>query len=261
MGIDTSIPLKKKRFVVKGVIPGISKEDKVLLWTGGIWNHFDGKVLMHAMKGIHDKRPDIKLVFMGTQHPNPGIPEMKESLDTRKLADELGLTNKNVFFKDGWVKYPDRIDYLLEADIAINTHKASVETEFSHRTRVLDHLLAGLPTISTEGDYLSDDVIKPNSLGIVVPPNNVEALQSAILHILEPKELSKLKKNIQAYRETFDWHQTMRELKEVLNSSPSKLQIADSANVPSTSKSVQIAKRVLPLPVKKAIIKTLRIKK
>ncbi len=261
MGIDTKQPLKHTKDVIKGVIPGIEKGDKVLLWTGGIWNHFDGQVLIRAMDKLKDKRPDIKLFFIGTQHPNPNVPEMKESLDTRKLAAELGLLNKTVFFNDGWVKYSERINYLLEADVAVNTHKSSIETEFSHRTRVLDHLLAGLPTISTEGDYLSDMVIGPKGLGIVVPPNDEIALEEAIVKILEPGKLADIKKAISKERESFDWENTISHLKQFLAEDIDKLPLLNAApRLHTASKTRRIAKKILPAPVKKAIIRTLRMK-
>jgi glycosyltransferase involved in cell wall biosynthesis len=243
------------------VIPGVSKADKILLWTGGIWGHFDGQVLIKAMKRLEASHPDVKLVFFGTQHPNPNIPEMKESVDTRKLSSELGLSGKTVFFNDGWVPYGERINYLLESDVAINTHKPSIEPEFSHRTRVLDHFLAGLPTIATEGDYLSDDVIKALSLGIVVPPDNDSALAEAILKILKSAEHQKIKQNINSVRKDFDWSETMRPLIDFLNENPTKLALLDfAAKVSPPSRPVKIAKKVLPVPVKKALIRILRMK-
>lgn len=261
MGIDTKKPTKHSLDVIKGVIPGIEKGDKVLLWTGGIWNHFDGQVLIRAMGKLKDKRPDIKLLFFGTQHPNPSIPEMKESLDTRKLAAELGLLNKTVFFNDGWVKYSERINYLLEADVAVNTHKFSIETEFSHRTRVLDHLLALLPTISTQGDYLSDAVIGPKGLGIVVPPNDEVALEEAIVSILEPERLNDIQKAIAKERKSFDWEHTMSHLEQFLLGDINKLSLLNTApRLQTVSKTRRAVKKILPVPIKKAIIRTLRMK-
>ena len=261
MGIDTKQPIKHTNDVIKGVIPGIRQSDKVLLWTGGIWGHFDGQVLIKTMSKLKGKRPDIKLFFIGTKHPNPSVPQMKESLDTKRLAAELGLLNKTVFFNDGWVKYPDRINYLLEADAAVNTHKSSIETEFSHRTRVLDHLLARLPTISTEGDYLSDVVIGPKGLGIVVPPNDEAALEEAIIKILEPEKSNDIKKAIAQERKSFDWENTMSHLKQFLSGNIDKLPLLNTTSkLPKISKTRRAVKKVLPVPIKKAIIRTLRMR-
>jgi len=261
MGIDTKASLKHDRDVIKGVIPGVDKKDKVLLWTGGIWGHFDGKILIRAMKRLENKHPHIKLVFFGTKHPNPNVSEMKESLDTRRLSQELGLTNKTVFFNDGWVKYPDRINYLLEADIAVSTHKSSIETEFAHRTRILDHLLAELPTIATVGDYFSDEVIGPKQLGVVVPPNDETALKDAILRVLEPKTYSAAKKNLKDARQDFDWLHTLKPLIDYLRQEPVKMaRLQTAPPLKTRSRPMRLARKITPVPVKKAIIRTLRMR-
>ena len=259
MGMDSTLSLHHTKNVIRGVIPGILSSDKVLLWTGGIWGHFDGKVLMRAMNRLQSRRPDIKLVFFGTQHPNPNIPEMKESLDTRQLAQKYGILNKTVFFQDGWVDYPNRIDYLLEADAAVSTHKASIETELSHRTRILDHLLATLPTISTRGDYFSDEVIEREELGLVVPPDDERALEDAIVQILESKTNKAIRQRIALKRDAYDWKETLQQLKQFLLNDPAKLPHTPRAHKLRDDKGVVLlAKRILPPTVKKIIIRAIR---
>lgn len=257
MGIDAATPLKHTKNVMKAVVPGIEKTDKLLLWTGGIWGHFDGIVLIKAMKLLAKSDPNIKLFFSGTKHPNPNVIEAPESIATYQLARELGLLNKTVFFNDGWVPYHERINYLMEADAAVNTHKASIETEFSHRTRVLDHILAGLPSISTEGDYLSDSVIKSEEFGLTVPPGDEKALRTAILELLQPDTYERIKLNVERHRRDYDWSQTLKPLKDFLLSDPAKLP-PEPSNLKVSSPAVRLAKRVLPKPVKKAIVRSLK---
>ena len=69
----------------------------------------------------------------------------------RSLSDELGLTDRHVFFNEGWVPYDTRQNFLLDADVGVSTHFDHVEAEFSYRTRVLDYLWAGLPVVMTRG--------------------------------------------------------------------------------------------------------------
>lgn len=261
MGIDAKhLPTHKKQ-VLKGVVPGIKKTDKVLLWTGGIWGHFDGTVAIKAMDKLKDSRPEIKLFFLGVHHPNPNVPEMKESRDTRRLSDSLGLTGRNVFFNEGWVEYQDRINYLLEADAAISTHKVSIESEFSHRTRILDHLWAGLPTIATEGDFFSDQVIKPRELGIVVPPDDPGALVDAIMSILDPKLNALTRKNITSVRAAYSWSSTLHELHRFLKEKPPKLQRLETRRRLKTNRGpLKIIKKFIPVPLKKLLIRALRLK-
>ncbi len=255
MGIDSSLKLTvPEKSVMKGILPGIKKTDKVVLWTGGIWDWFDGLTLIKAMDILKTKDSSIKLVFLGTQHPNSSIPEMSESLQSRKLADKLNLTNKSVFFKDGWVNYDMRMAYLVEADLAIYTHKPSIETEFSHRTRVLDHILAELPTVATEGDYFADDVIS-NKLGVVCPPDNPLAIADAILYTLEPKNYARIKKNLHTIRPDYDWAKTLGVFKAFLKTQPKKLsQLPSSMPAKRDKPTRRLLKKVLPTSAKKALV-------
>lgn len=261
MGIDTKLSLERSNPVIKGVLPGISESDKVLLWTGGIWNWFDAQTLIHAMAKLKLKRPDIKLVFFGTKHPNPDVPAMKEASDAKSLAQELNLLNETVFLHEGWVPYHKRIDYLLEADAAVNTTKDTIESEMSHRTRVLDHILCSLPTIATSGDYISDEVIERQGLGIVVPPNDIEALVSAIIEIVDKKTNKSMRAAVSRVRDQHDWTSTLQPLQDSLTNDMIKLlHVATKKprEMPKNKLSYKVAKKILPQPVKKAVVKVFR---
>lgn len=259
MGIDAKNISQSKKSVLRGK-GGIAKNDKILLWTGGIWNWFDAQTLIEAMHELRERRPDIKLVFLGTQHPNPDVPAMKEAADALDLAKEYGLYNKTVFLHEGWIPYNERIPYFLDADAAVNTTKPSIETAFSHRTRVLDHILTKLPTISTEGDYLSDEVIQ-DKIGITVPASDVSALVDAIIDILSPAKNQFFRDQIADIQKDFYWDSTLSELRTTLAKNLPKLEkvaIPRTKKLPRSSHFYRIGKKLLPLPAKKAIIKVLR---
>jgi hypothetical protein len=121
----------------------------------------------------------VRLFFLGTQHPNPLVPAMRMVTEARRLADQLGLLDKTVFFNEGWVPYAERQNYLLDADLGVSTHFRHVETTFSFRTRILDYLWAGLPIVATEGDAFGD-LIATEGLGVAVPEQDVDALAQAL---------------------------------------------------------------------------------
>jgi glycosyltransferase involved in cell wall biosynthesis len=176
------------RPAIKGVVPGIGPDDKVLLWGGGIYNWFDPLTLLHAVDRLRRHRPDVRLFFLGLKHPNPDIPEMRMAVAARELSDRLGLTGTHAFFNEGWVEYDDRQNYLLDADIGVSTHLDHVETSFSFRTRVLDYLWASLPTVATGGDALAD-LIEGRQIGLTVPAGDVDALEAALARILDDDAL------------------------------------------------------------------------
>lgn len=261
MGIDASQEPKKTAPAIRDVIPEIKKNDKVILWTGGIWNWFDAKTLIKAMQQLKNTRPDIKLVFFGTKHPNPDVPAMKEAADTLQLAKDLGLHGSTVFIHEGWVPYGERLNYLLEADAAVNTTKDTIESEMAHRTRVLDHILVELPTVATSGDYLSDDVIEQDEIGIKVPPEDVEALTDAIIKVVDRKQNAVFRKNIKTVKHRYSWEESLRPLVDNLRDNMVKLsyvEVKKPREMPKNVLSYKIAKKILPRPLKSLIVRILR---
>ena len=181
-GLDPAPPVGDPG-VIRRAFPSIGADDPVLIWGGGVYNWFDPISLLHAVDRLRSRRPDVRLVFLGMQHPNPEIPAMRVATELRAESDRLGLTGRTVFFNAGWVPYEERGMWLLDADVGVSTHLAHVETHFSFRTRVLDYLWAGLPTVLTGGDTLSEEIAAAG-VGAAVPPGDPEAIASAVDRLL-----------------------------------------------------------------------------
>ncbi len=182
-----SDPPRHTRQVLKGVHPGIGKDDKVIFWGGGIWDWLDPSTLIRAMARLAERRPDIKLFFATVKHPNPQEAERKAVTETIALSKELGLCDRAVFFNE-WIPYAERENYLLEADLGISLHRDHLETQFSFRNRFLDYVWAGLPIVATRGDVISHQV-KAEGLGLVVEPGDADGVAEAILSLLETPNL------------------------------------------------------------------------
>jgi glycosyltransferase involved in cell wall biosynthesis len=180
-------PPQKTAAVLKGVVPGIGPNDFVALWGGGIWNWLDPLTLIRATARLRDRGYPIRSFFLGTQRPSASDaatirPTMVNA--ARQLSDELGLTGSHVFFKDGWVPYDERANYLLEADIGISLHQSTLETRFAFRTRVLDYLWAGLVPVVNDGDTIAD-LVRSNSVGRIVPIGDDGALAETIAALID----------------------------------------------------------------------------
>lgn len=176
-------PPRQRRHGIRGVVDGVGLQDKVILWGGGVYNWFDPLTLIRAIATVADVVPDVRLVFMGMKHPNPDVPAMAMANHARRLAEELGLTNRHVFFNESWVPYEDRADLLLDADIGVSCHFDHIETEFSFRTRILDYLWAGLPIVCTEGDAFAE-LVEREGLGGTAPPEDPVALARVLTRLL-----------------------------------------------------------------------------
>lgn len=177
-GIDAAPPVHRGP-VAKGVLAGIPPDAELLLWGGGVYNWFDPVSLVEAVHLLRERRPRLRLLFLGMRHPNADVPEMSVAQALRLRCDELDLTGTVVHFNEQWVAYEDRASWLLESDVGVTTHLDHIETAFSFRTRVLDYLWAGLPVITTAGDTLAD-LVETHGLGLTVPAGDVAALAEAI---------------------------------------------------------------------------------
>ena len=60
-----------------------------LLWGGGLYDWFDPLTLIRAVDVVKDKVPGVRMVFLGTAHPNPKVGTMQVVAQARALADEL----------------------------------------------------------------------------------------------------------------------------------------------------------------------------
>ena len=187
-GLDAAPPVRTGPGV-KGVVDGIGRQDKLLLWGGGIYNWFDPLTLIRAVEILAEERDDVRLFFMGLAHPNPRVPTMRMAVAAERLAADLGLLGRSVFFNQGWVPYGERANVLLDADLGVSTHLDHVETAYSFRTRLLDCLWAGLPQVATLGDSLAE-LIEAEGLGLTVPAGDAEALAVAIGRLLDDAELA-----------------------------------------------------------------------
>ncbi len=178
-----SSPPSKKRPVLKGVVPGISREDKVLLWNGGIWEWFDPLTLIEALVRILKVHQNVKLVFAAGHHFDTQIvPEMPVLSKLLSVCQQYGLLGRHVFFLD-WIPYDERGEYLIEADLGISLHKNTIESHFACRSRLVDCIWAGLPVITTAGDPLGE-IIAQYHLGYVIPPEDPQVAAEAILDAL-----------------------------------------------------------------------------
>jgi GT2 family glycosyltransferase/glycosyltransferase involved in cell wall biosynthesis len=210
----SATPPRRTRAAIKGVVPGISENDKVIIWGGGVYNWFDPLTLVRAVDQLRHRRPDVRMYFMGMRNPNPHVPEMYMPAATRQLSDALGLTGKHVFFNSDWVEADDRQNYLLDADVGVSTHFEHVETTFSFRTRMLDYLWAGLPIVATTGDTFGD-LIGAEGLGVAVPEQDVDALVDALERTLYDEEFAAgCRAAVARVRGDYTWDRALQPLME-----------------------------------------------
>ncbi|MEX2315147.1 MAG: glycosyltransferase, partial [Thermomicrobiales bacterium] len=178
----------------RGTIDAINDGDIVLLWNGGLWNWLDPLTAIRATRLVVARDPRVKLVFMGTRSPGAQVAEMEVAGAARNLASELELLDTHVFFND-WVPYDQRQNWLLESDLALSLHVATVEARYAYRTRMLDNIWCGLPAVVTAGDVLADAVIE-HDIGEVAPPGDIDAVAAAIERAFDRNRARAMRANL-----------------------------------------------------------------
>jgi glycosyltransferase involved in cell wall biosynthesis len=217
-GVRPNEPQHTRR-VLKGVWPGIAETDTVLIWNGAIIEWYDVETLIRAIHRISRERNDIKLFFLGTEHPdNPSATTTLGGLGggTQRfaydLARELDLVDRFVFFNFGWVDYDDTANYLCEADIGVCTYFESLETHFSFRSRFLDLLWTELPILCTRGDVWAQ-LVERRPLGVAVPERNEDAMVEAILRLADDRAFrEQCKANLRREKEAHRWERVLEGL-------------------------------------------------
>jgi glycosyltransferase involved in cell wall biosynthesis len=157
--------------------------EQVMLWSGGLWDWMDPLTLIRALPDVLAAAPRARLVFLAGRHPGTaGAMRMPDR--ARTLATELGLGEQQVVFVDRWVPYAERAGALLHAEVAVYLHEASLESDYAAvRSRFLDHLWVGLPSVVSAGDAAAELVAR-HSLGRVVDPGDVAGTAAALVGLL-----------------------------------------------------------------------------
>ncbi len=203
---------------------GFVKEDKIVLWGGGIWNWFDPLSLIKAFKKLESTRQDIKLVFMGIKNPDPSVPLMAMTHKAIQLAKQLDLLDETVFFNSEWVPYEERHNYLLDATLGVSIHFDHLETRYAFRTRMLDYIWTQLPILATTGDSFAE-LIENSHLGKIVPYEDEQTIASAILSLVDnPSQLQTIKTNLGNIQKHFYWDQVIEPIHymiDLFNQQPS----------------------------------------
>ena len=111
---------------IRGVVAGISADDKVIIWGGGIYNWFDPAARSSGPSTDSASGcPTSACSSWARSTRTPTCRRCASPSRPSQLAEELGLLDEHVFFNDGWVPYDERQNFLLDADIGVSTHFAA----------------------------------------------------------------------------------------------------------------------------------------
>jgi glycosyltransferase involved in cell wall biosynthesis len=177
-GIDPSPPPRRGSPLRDGDFAG--RDDRIAVWGGGIWSWLDPLTAIRAVERLRPSRPDLRLAFVGLEHPDPD-----HQRGHQRLADEAYAYVRDralepaVTFRPRWLPRDDYLDHLTDADVGVSLSGPTLEGRFASRTRVLDYLHAGLPVVCTAGDTMSE-LVASRGAGVAVEPLDVEGCAAAL---------------------------------------------------------------------------------
>ncbi|MGB3605724.1 glycosyltransferase family 4 protein [Psychroserpens sp.] len=160
-----------------------------LLWVRSFAEIYNPKLAIRVYKSLNQIYPNARLCMVGPDSDGT-LQEVKQLARTLNL--KVNFTGK--LSKSQW------IELSREYNIFINT------TNFDNTpVSVIEAMALGLPVISTNVGGMPY-LIKHNHSGILVTPNNADAMVAAIDHIMKNTELrSSIIGNARQQVEQFDW--------------------------------------------------------
>lgn len=225
-GVPDTLPTHRP--YLDEVLPPRRTGEKRLLF-GGLYDWYDPWPVLEALaahaeagdaqdaQGAQDAEPWTLLVI---RNPNPGTPQelfgqVERWCRERGLwrepesGDETGGGPASVRVLD-WVPVERRFDLLRDVDLMVATHRPSLETRLSLRTRFLDALAAGCPVIATEGGGMSR-LLARHEAGRVVPAGDASAVAEALRATLEDDGAS-LRRGALELVDAFSWRRVLEPL-------------------------------------------------
>jgi glycosyltransferase involved in cell wall biosynthesis len=144
-----------------------------LVWPGGLWEWLDPICLVEAVAYAREQRLDVTAELWGSRSPDPLVPPQRMSELAARRTHELGLADVVELVE--WVPHAERRARLAQADLAVTLDHAGIEARYAFRTRLVDALALGLPTLATHGEYVADEAVRRGA-GFTVAPHDPRAV-------------------------------------------------------------------------------------
>ncbi|HEX7829849.1 MAG TPA: glycosyltransferase family 4 protein [Thermoanaerobaculia bacterium] len=156
---------------------GIGADEKIVLFFGNFAQYKGIDVLLRAFPDIH-ARTGARLVIAG--HPTTGF-DLEHHL---ALSESLGIPGAVVWVPE-YIPSEHVVAWMQLPNVIVFPYR-----EISHGGAVHVAQTYGVPTVASSVGAMQD-VIDHDVTGLLVPPEDVEALSAAITRLLEDEPLAK----------------------------------------------------------------------
>ncbi len=198
------IPSNKLQIIPNGVnttkfLEGEDKRDPIILFVGSLIERKDPISLLFAFKGILEQIGTLHLVFIGDG-------PLRKYLE--EIASNIGLTLKVSIL--GNQSQEQVSNWMKKAKVFV---LPSVEEGLG--VVLLEALASGTPCVATNVGGIPDIITE--EVGILVPPHDPQAIQIAILKIIQDEALwKKFRKNARKRAENiYNWDKVAESIIEL----------------------------------------------
>jgi glycosyltransferase involved in cell wall biosynthesis len=156
---------------------GAAADDFVVLWCGGYNTWTDVETLFAGLEWAMAREPRIRFVSVGGSTYCAG-----DDVYNRFLEKIEKSSFRDRFCMLGWRPWAEIAVYYAESDLGLNIDSIHYETIYGTRTRLVEMLAAGLPTLTTLGTELSH-ILQENGSTLGFEPGDWRQLGEAIISL------------------------------------------------------------------------------
>ena len=183
----------------------IKKKDEFsdLLYFGRIEHEKGIDILLKSFANVHQKFPSLKLHLIGEGN----------YLDySKKLSKELNINSRTIFC--GWKEKQEIQKIMSGCDLCVLPSRIE-----SFGLTIAESMAAGIPVISTTAGAIPE-IMKDGETGLLVPPDDIEALKIAIIYALENRDKmqSRAKAAQEKVKKIFSWDSAAKKHIEIYKS-------------------------------------------
>jgi len=201
---------------LRDAFAGVKHDDFVILWWGSIWRWLDADTALRAFARVAEQRPQAKLILPAGKAPNAGADGFAATDEARRLAEDLGLLHRSVFFMHEWIPYDRRHSYIQDADLGLVLHRDTPEAKIAARSRYMDYLWCGVPCVLARGDEVARR-FGDKGFASIVPPRDVTAAANALATLIDDRTaLDAARASAPALAEEYRWPALMQPLINVI---------------------------------------------
>jgi glycosyltransferase involved in cell wall biosynthesis len=208
---------------LRDAFAGVKRDDFVILWWGSIWRWLDAGTALRAFARIAEHRPQAKLILPAGKAPNARAEVFATTDEARRLAEDLGLLDRSVFFMREWIPYERRHAYLQDADLGLVLHGDTPEAKIAARSRYMDYLWSGVPCVLARGDEVARR-FGDKGFASIVPPRDVTAAANALATLIDDRTaLEAARASAPALADEYRWPALIQPLIDVIEEASTHL--------------------------------------